>query len=118
MWQLELDPARGWVFTQKNKVNHHQNNILESQNQQHILGEITKSPAKSPGGGGVEEVQPKVLTFRTFLNFDGTPYLMNMFHHSLYRQHNSKKMYLNKTQSVAQNSFFKNVFTKNMLNLA
>jgi len=28
---------------------------------------------------------------------------MNMFHHSLYRDYNSKKMYLNKTRSVAKN---------------
>ena len=46
-------------------------------------------------------------------------YLMSMFHHSLYRQHNSKKMYLNKTRLVPQNRFFfsKMYLTKNMSNL-
>ena len=38
---------------------------------------------------------------------------MNTFHHLPYRQHNSKKMFLNETQLVSQNSiFFKNEFNK------
>ena len=40
-------------------------------------------------------------------------YLMSMFHHSLYSQHNSRNPYLNKSLIVPQNdNFFKNLFNR------
>ena len=45
-------------------------------------------------------------------------YLMSMFHHSLYSQHNSRNPYLNKSLIVPQNSkFFKSLFYKKYVKL-
>ena len=50
----------------------------------------------------------------TVLSKGGYGLLINVFHHSLYSQYNSRKQYLNKKRSVAQNGIFlKNVLNKN-----
>ena len=42
MWQLKFDLIQlEDVYLPKNQLTHIQNNILESQNHKHILGEIT-----------------------------------------------------------------------------
>ena len=53
-----------------------------------------------------------------YSNSQQQAYLMNMFHHSLYSQYKSRKLYSNKQRSVPQNGiFFKMYLIENKLNL-